>query len=57
MTYVSGYTYEGAEITVMLDGKTYTRRVYYRRDVGLFIRINNLEWYLYELEFQNGRSV
>ena len=32
---------EGAQCTVELDGKIYKRVVRYRRDVGLYIVINN----------------
>lgn len=43
--------YEGAQCTVELDSKIYKRVVHYRRDVGLYIVINNREYYEYELNY------
>ena len=42
---------EGAQCTVEIDGKIYKRVVRYRRDVGLYIVINNIEYYEYEFNY------
>lgn len=42
---------EGAQCTVELYGKIYKRVVRYRRDVGLYIVINNREYYEYEFNY------
>lgn len=42
---------EGAQCKVEIDGKIYKRVVRYRRDVGLYIVINNREYYEYEFNY------
>lgn len=42
---------EGEQCTVEVDGKIYKRVVRYRRDVGLYIVINNSEFYEYEFNY------
>lgn len=42
---------EGEQCTVEIDGKIYKRVVRYRRDVGLYIVINNREYYEYEFNY------
>ena len=40
---------EGLRCTLIIDGETVTRRVYYRRECGLFIRHKNKRYFEYEL--------
>lgn len=48
---LSGNAIEGKKVTVSLCGRKYTRVFRYRRDCGLYIIINNTEYYLSEMEF------
>lgn len=43
--------YEGGLCTLEINGKIVNRRVYYRKDCGLFIRHNNRAYFDYELTF------
>lgn len=44
---------EGSQCSVELDGKIYKRIVRFRRDVGLYIVINNREYYEYEFNYDD----
>ena len=46
---LKGITVEGEKITVEFEGKEYTRRLKFRRDCGLYITINGIEHYEYEM--------
>lgn len=48
---VNGNFYLGEKITVEFDGKLYTRVVRDRRDCGMYIVINNEEFYMYKCDF------
>ena len=45
------YGSEGMEIRVRVNDKEIKRRVYYRSDCGLFIRINNKKYFEYDFRY------
>lgn len=48
--------YENTYVPLKIDGISLVRRVYYRRDVGLYIRVGGREYYKYELEIGKEKS-
>ena len=43
--------YQGMKVTVELDGKEYTRKVYCDKIAGLYIVIKNTKYFEYELDY------
>lgn len=49
--------FEGEKTTFTINGKKYTRVVRYRKSDGLYVVVDNTEYYEYEFEVQwNGEQ-
>ncbi len=51
MKYIKGSFTQGERVTVEIDGKQYTRKVFYKRDCGLYITVNNRMYFEYECNY------
>jgi hypothetical protein len=48
--------YEGEQATFTINGKKYTRVVRYRQSDGLYVVVDNTEYYEYEFEVRYGEQ-